>query len=794
MKNKNYWFVGASYDSTDDQTERFINDGIWENGYDDRYHEQVKAMKPGDRIAIKSSYVRKSSLPFDNKGHFVSVMGIKAIGTVTKNFNDGKKIDVDWEERYDKPREWYFYTSRVALWKVTNVDWYTEGLIDFTFNNATQDYQRFCNAPYWKERFGDDDTAATRFPWTGFYEAFADRLLEHKNNRKELIKFVIKTAEKHSLTYIFDKKIHMDDVCPFTIMGMFNRGITTENRIAIATDLALFLGVDAPVPSSFDGIPILNNQKSWFFGFQDDRDSHDIENLWCFLEAALKFASDADGAKEQLADIYDVVSAQYGAGWNITMALYWVRPWSFVTLDSQSQKYITETLGEEIRKTGHKNRCSAQDYLALLDTLSKRFNEEMYTVHSFPELSLAAWKAPSSEEKQEIKGWKANVIAKIKALCKEKYSNEFTSAEFMERFLDVLHDEYPKNTTIEASVYGTLQKIRDDDLLEFVPGERGKYRWLGEVEQEDPVEPEIIQEPEIVYDAYTIDTIIEDGCFLEKAQLEIFLERLESKRNIILQGPPGTGKTWLAKRLGYALMGEKALSRLKSVQFHPNLSYEDFVRGWRPSGEGKLTLVDGPFLEMINEAKRNASSIYVIVIEEINRGNPAQIFGEMLTLLEADKRTPSEGLELSYRRGPNERIYIPSNLFVIGTMNIADRSLALVDLALRRRFAFINLAPTFGEVWIDWVHQKANLPREVLIQIEQNMLTLNEVITSDPNLGEQFKVGHSYVTPAFSNLIDDAGKWYRNVVETEIGPLLDEYWFDNLEKSKELKQKLLQGF
>ncbi len=154
-------------------------------------------------------------------------------------------------------------------------------------------------------------------------------------------------------------------------------------------------------------------------------------------------------------------------------------------------------------------------------------------------------------------------------------------------------------------------------------------------------------------------------------------------------------------------MGQKDENSLRAVQFHPNLSYEDFVRGWRPSGEGKLTLVDGPFLEIINEAKKDASIKHVVVIEEINRGNSAQILGEMLTLLEADKRTPSEALELSYRRTEGERIHIPANLYVIGTMNIADRSLALVDLALRRRFAFFDLKPTFGDAWRNLVlHRK----------------------------------------------------------------------------------------
>ena len=149
---------------------------------------------------------------------------------------------------------------------------------------------------------------------------------------------------------------------------------------------------------------------------------------------------------------------------------------------------------------------------------------------------------------------------------------------------------------------------------------------------------------------------------MDRDEIQNLLKRLRDKKNLILQGPPGTGKTWLAKRLAYALMGQRDHQRLRAVQFHPNLSYEDFIRGWRPSGDGKLSLVDGAFMEAVEDA-RNTTLPFVVVIEEINRGNPAQIFGEMLTLLEADKRNPDEVLELSYRKAPNERVYIPSNLY-----------------------------------------------------------------------------------------------------------------------------------
>lgn len=293
--------------------------------------------------------------------------------------------------------------------------------------------------------------------------------------------------------------------------------------------------------------------------------------------------------------------------------------------------------------------------------------------------------------------------------------------------------------------------------------------------------------------SYSIDNILAEGCFLEREKLETILQRLRDKKNLILQGPPGTGKTWLAKKLAFALIGKRDEDKIRPVQFHPNLSYEDFVRGWRPSGNGKLDLVDGPFLQMINTAKDNPESEYAIIIEEINRGNPAQIFGEMLTLLESDKRNETEALELSYEKCGGKRVYIPENLYVIGTMNVADRSIAMVDFALRRRFAFVNLEPIFGSVWRDWVHDQCEIGEEILSQVEERMNALNKQIAEDSNLGAQFQIGHSYVTPSPGHTISDPNEWFKQVVETEIGPLLDEYWFDALDTAQKAREQLLKG-
>ena len=299
----------------------------------------------------------------------------------------------------------------------------------------------------------------------------------------------------------------------------------------------------------------------------------------------------------------------------------------------------------------------------------------------------------------------------------------------------------------------------------------------------DPLEP-----------PYSVYSILDEGCFLDRARLERLLARLRAKKNLILQGPPGTGKTWLAKRLAYALVGQRDKARISAVQFHPTLSYEDFVIGWRPGKDG-LDLVPGAFLRAIDRAMEDPAAPFVVVIEEINRGNPAQIFGELITLLEADKRTEEDAVELAYAKDGDPRsVHIPDNLYVIGTMNIADRSLALVDLALRRRFAFATLAPRIDGAWRSWVTERMGVDAELAADIQNRLRALNRNIAKDRTLGPQFRVGHSYVTPSSPLAADATRPWFEDVVETEIGPLLEEYWFDQPDAAKAARKKLLAGW
>lgn len=258
-------------------------------------------------------------------------------------------------------------------------------------------------------------------------------------------------------------------------------------------------------------------------------------------------------------------------------------------------------------------------------------------------------------------------------------------------------------------------------------------------------------------------------------------ERLESlllrKKNLILQGAPGVGKTFAAKRLAYAMMGEKDDSRVMQVQFHQNYSYEDFVMGYKPNEEGGFELKNGVFYRFCKRAAADSEHKYFFIIDEINRGNLSKIFGELLMLIENDYR--DKPIQLAYK---DEMFAVPSNLYILGMMNTADRSLAMIDYALRRRFSFFEMKPGFNSPAFEEGIRKLHDPQ--LNNLVKAIVELNKVIENDDSLGSGFCIGHSYLC--------NLGYDYRleNIVEYDIIPMLREYWFDNDNLFNQEAQKL----
>lgn len=262
--------------------------------------------------------------------------------------------------------------------------------------------------------------------------------------------------------------------------------------------------------------------------------------------------------------------------------------------------------------------------------------------------------------------------------------------------------------------------------------------------------------------------------FMSESKYDTLVNLLERKKNIILQGVPGVGKTFAAKRLAYSILGEIDKEKVKMVQFHQSYSYEDFIMGYRPTETG-FEKKAGVFYEFCKKAEIDKDNKYFFIIDEINRGNMSKIFGELLMLIEKDKR--GQQLQLLYS---NELFSIPSNLYIIGMMNTADRSLAIIDYALRRRFAFVEFEPAFETKSVGFEALKDSIENPNYIKLIDKVTELNRYIEKDQSLGKGFRIGHSYFIPEPGIDVDD--NWLSSVIEYEIIPLLEEYWFDNIEE------------
>jgi len=301
---------------------------------------------------------------------------------------------------------------------------------------------------------------------------------------------------------------------------------------------------------------------------------------------------------------------------------------------------------------------------------------------------------------------------------------------------------------------GTLFKVTEDEYLLL----------MELIRKENP----ILTSGSI--DIYTDERFLNE-VYMSALDLQKLKALIKKKQNIILQGAPGVGKTFTAERLAYTLMGEIDKQRVEMVQFHQNYSYEDFILGYKPNVDGGFELKHGVFYKFCKKALNTPDKDFFFIIDEINRGNLSKIFGELLMLIENSYR--GKEIKLAYT---DELFTVPKNLYIIGMMNTADRSLAMIDYALRRRFSFFEMYPGFATE--GFKSYQLSLANERLDKLIQGIQALNEAISSDDSLGNGFCIGHSY----FCNQTEFSMEWLENVVEYDIEPMLKEYWFDDIQK------------
>ena len=328
--------------------------------------------------------------------------------------------------------------------------------------------------------------------------------------------------------------------------------------------------------------------------------------------------------------------------------------------------------------------------------------------------------------------------------------------------------------------YLTLKECPELENMQYFQNPQGSLFKLSKEEYDfiiDLIREENPLQSEDKTDVYTKDDFLEQ-VYMSEERYNDLRAILLNKKNVILEGAPGVGKTFAARRLAYSIMGEKDESRIEFVQFHQNYSYEDFVMGYKPSGEG-FELKNGIFYRFCQKAANQPKKEYFFIIDEINRGNLSKIFGELLMLIEKDYR----GMKatLAYNGLP---FTVPDNLYIIGMMNTADRSLAMIDYALRRRFSFFEMKPGFDSE--GFIQYQKSLNSEMLDRLVECIKELNEDIIRDKSLGKGFCIGHSY----FCGRDVCTDEWLRSVVEYDILPMLSEYWFDEPDSIKRWANKL----
>ena len=710
--------------------------------------------------------------------------------------------------------------------------------------------------------------------WTSFYMELADKLLAFKDDRQALIATLRRVYAQIGMALpTLDSSGDPTDIDPFTVFGLFNRTMSKLDRERVALGMARHFRVVAAIPEDLSVIPALSGRNARFSDSARNTEA-EIDTLWLLFACALRYADKPNVIDEtNFCSYFDSAVKQEGVSWNITMGLFWVRPYTYANLWLRDRQFLSmpgrmpELIGTwaaSIRRIG-----TGSDYLMWCRMIRGAMKKGQYAYTTFPELSACVL-SPSEQvnrenkeadkDKEEVAQAAALGDADVETVRYWLYApgrgacmwDEFYSRGIMglawgeigdltayahkEDLKAQMLQTYPENGTQKNDIHALWQfanEMKPGDVVFVKKGrseilgrgivagdyvydpEGGHYpncrevRWtsagnwpiderlamktlteitdypelLSRIEtffedSDDDVESE---EPLVIFPEYSARQFLNE-VYMPEERYDSIVGLLCTKKNIIMQGAPGVGKTYAAKRLAYSMMGVKDASRVMLIQFHQSYSYEDFIEGYRPSGAG-FELVKGAFYSFCKKAADDEENAYFFIIDEINRGNLSKIFGELFMLIESDKRGPKNKLQLLYSR---ELFYVPRNVHIIGMMNTADRSLAMLDYALRRRFAFVELRPAFDSDGFRMYCAGLDNPRfEALVR---EVESLNRAIAEDESLGEGFCIGHSYFCNMEADSCTDVA--LASIVEYELIPMLKEYWFDEPGKVREWSDRL----